>query len=122
MAGFARYSTRTPPPPVPIPIPTTVEALTYLYDLGRLHLFRDSVYTYFVRARSIKVPDPDNPGMEINLMSPPSATASVDVRADPLVPLAIPHVTVRADQGDGNFKDGHRLLGPQSRPTRFRAW
>ena len=86
--------------PCPDPNPDYVEALTYLYSSAS-PLVPGQRYTYFVRARSIKVPNPDNPGMEINLMSPPSATASVDVRADPLVPLAIPHVTVRADQGDG---------------------
>ena len=80
--------------------PDFVEALTYLYSSAS-PLVPGQRYTYFVRARSIEVPDPDKPGMEINLMSPPSTTASVDVRADPLVPLSIPHVTVRADQGDG---------------------
>ena len=85
----------------PDPNPDEVEALTYLYSPAS-PLVPGQRYTYFVRARSIEVPDPDNPGMQINLMSPPSATDFVDVEVDPLVPLSIPHVTVRADQGDGS--------------------
>ena len=94
--GFA-YSTWIP---MTDSLPDPVDALTYLHSPAS-PLVPGQRYTYFVRARSIKVPDPDNPGIEISLMSPPSATAFVDGPAGPIVPLSIPHVTVRADQGDG---------------------
>ena len=44
-------------------------------------------YVFFVRANSARGP------------SPPSASAYVDVPSAPLVPLAVPQVTVRADEG-----------------------
>ena len=81
-------------------VPELVEELTYLHS-PKTPLAPGQRYTYFVRARSIEVPDPDDSSMKVNLMSTPSATASVDVLADPLVPLSIPHVTVRADQSGG---------------------
>ena len=65
-----------------------VDALTYLHSPAS-PLAPGQRYTYFVRATSAVG------------TSPPSASDFVEVLADPLVPLAIPHVTVRADQGDG---------------------
>ena len=81
--------------------PDYVEVLTYLYSPAS-DLVPGQRYTYFVRARSVEVPNPDDPNMEINLLSPPSVAASVDVSVDPLVPLSIPHLTVRADQSGGS--------------------
>jgi len=45
-------------------------------------------YVYFVRASSV-------PGFSL-----PSSSAAVEVPAGPIVPLAVPHVTVRADERD----------------------
>ena len=65
--------------------PDPVDALTYLHDLD-LALVPRQLYTYYVRATSAEG------------TSSPSASASVEVPFGPLVPLSIPHVTVRADQ------------------------
>ena len=46
-------------------------------------------YVFYVRAQSVVGP------------SPPSASAAVEVPAEPIVPLSVPHVTVRADVGAG---------------------
>ena len=69
-------------------LPDPVDALTYLHSPA-IPLAPGQRYTYYVRATSEEG------------TSPPSASASVDVLADPLVPLSIPHVTVRADQSGG---------------------
>ena len=65
-----------------------VDALTYLHSPAPPLAPRQR-YTYYVRATSEEG------------TSPPSASDSVVVPDAPLVPLSIPHVTVRADQGDG---------------------
>ena len=48
-------------------------------------------YVFFVRANSARG------------LSPPSGSAIVDFPSGPLVPLAVPHVTVRADDGPGSM-------------------
>ena len=65
--------------------PDPVDALTYLHAPAPA-LVPGQLYTYYVRATSAEG------------TSSPSASASVEVPFDPLVPLSIPHVTVRADQ------------------------
>ena len=62
-----------------------VDVLTYLHAPDPA-LVPGQLYTYYVRATSAEG------------TSSPSASASVEVPFDPLVPLSIPHVTVRADQ------------------------
>ena len=72
--------------------PDPVDALTYLHRPDPA-LEPGQRYTYYVRATSAAG------------TSPPSASASVQVPFDPLVPLSIPHVTVRADQSGSSFKE-----------------
>ena len=69
-----------------------VNALTYLHDPDPA-LVPEQLYTYYVRATSAAGP------------SLPSVSASVQVPPAPLVPLSIPHVTVRADQSGSSFKE-----------------
>ena len=72
--------------------PDPIDALTYLHDPDPA-LVPGQLYTYYVRATSDEG------------ASPPSASGSVQVPFDPLVPLSIPHVTVRADQSGSSFKE-----------------
>ena len=71
--------------------PDPVDALTYLHD-PTPPLVPGQRYTYYVRATSAEG------------TSPPSASDFVEVPVDPIVPLSIPHVTVRADQ-EVDYKD-----------------
>ena len=71
---------------------TPVDALTYLHDPAP-PLVPGQRYTYYVRATSAEG------------TSPPSASDFVEVPFDPLVPLSIPHVTVRADQSGSDYKE-----------------
>ena len=71
--------------------PDPVDTLTYLHDPDPA-LVPGQLYTYYVRATSAEG------------TSSPSASAGVQVPFDPLVPLSIPHVTVRADQSGSNSK------------------
>ena len=74
------------------PDPDPVDALTYLHDPDP-PLVPGQLYTYYVRATSAEG------------TSPPSASDNVEVPFDPLVPLSIPHVTVRADQSGSDYKE-----------------
>ena len=69
-----------------------VDALTYLHDPSPA-LVPEQRYTYYVRATSAAG------------TSSPSVSASVQVPPAPLVPLSIPHVTVRADQSGSSFEE-----------------
>ena len=68
-----------------------VDALTYLHDPSP-PLIPGRRYTYFVRATSAVG------------TSPPSVSDFFEVPFDPLVPLSIPHVSVRADQSGSDYK------------------
>ena len=70
---------------------TPVDALTYLHDPSP-PLVPGRRYTYFVRATSTVG------------TSSPSVSAFFEVPFDPLAPLSIPHVTVRADQSGSDYK------------------
>ena len=72
--------------------PDPVNALTYLHDPDPV-LVPGQRYTYYVRATSAAG------------TSPPSASDFVEVPFDPLVPLSIPHLSVRADQSGSDFKE-----------------
>ena len=72
--------------------PDPVDALTYLHDPDPA-LEPGQRYTYYVRATSAAG------------TSRPSVSAFVEVPFDPLVPLSIPHVTVRADQSGSSYKE-----------------
>ena len=88
--GYLVYEVR-PGGGVKILNPGGTDALTYLHDPSPA-LVPGQRYTYYVRATSAEG------------TSPPSASAFVEVSLDPLVPLSIPHVTVRADQSGSSFK------------------
>ena len=72
------------------------DSLSYLHS----GLLPGRSYVFHVRALSDRGP------------SPPSNSSAVDVPGGPVVPLAVPHVTVRADEGGGRAVISwiHRLI------------